>query len=89
VRKLNHASKLSHASSTTDINATKQEKLVEHTSSPEDRENVKLRVATSLILSRKDNKYIYIYITYLLFHLAYQMALQVHSEYTKTTQNII
>jgi hypothetical protein len=55
VRKLNHASKLSHASSKTDINVTKQEKLVEHTSSPEDRENVKLGVATSL--SRKDNNY--------------------------------
>jgi hypothetical protein len=57
VRKLNHASKLSHASITADINVTKQEKLVEHTSSSEDRENVKLRVATSLILSRKDNYY--------------------------------
>ena len=46
VRKLNHARKLSHASSTTDINVIKQEKLVEHTSSPEDRVNVKLGVAT-------------------------------------------
>jgi hypothetical protein len=49
--------KLSHASNATDINDTKQGKLVEHTSSPEDREDVKLGVATSLILSRKDNNY--------------------------------
>jgi hypothetical protein len=44
-RKLNYASKFScQGSSTTDINATKQEKLVEHTPSSEGFENVKLGI---------------------------------------------